>query len=63
MTFMEAADESKRQGGKPVKLETVLKKAQAQALSKTAKVPAAIGNCLALLRGYAHRYVHRHRSS
>ena len=28
-TFMEAADESKRQGGKPVKMEDVLKKAQA----------------------------------
>lgn len=34
MTFMEAADESKREGGKPVKLETVLKKAQEQARSR-----------------------------
>ena len=29
MTFMEAADESKRQGGKPVKLADVLSKAKA----------------------------------
>ena len=28
-TFMEAADESKRQGGKPVSMEEVFKKAQA----------------------------------
>jgi len=27
-TFMEAADESKRQGGKPVSMEEVFKKAQ-----------------------------------
>lgn len=31
MTFMEAADESKRQGGKPVSLESVLAKARAEA--------------------------------
>jgi predicted dehydrogenase len=31
MTFMEAADESKRQGGRPVKLAEVLEKAQAEA--------------------------------
>ena len=30
--FMEAADESKRQGGRPVALETVLKKAQQEAV-------------------------------
>jgi predicted dehydrogenase len=34
MTFMEAADESKRQGGVPVKLETVLAKARAEAKAK-----------------------------
>ena len=34
MTFMEAADESKRQGGAPVKLETVLSKAREQAKAK-----------------------------
>ncbi len=33
-TFMEAADESKRQGGKPVPLKEVLSKARAQAASK-----------------------------
>jgi hypothetical protein len=33
-TFMEAADESKRQGGKPVALKEVLSKARAQAASK-----------------------------
>lgn len=37
MTFMEAADESKRQGGKPVKLETVFSKAQEQAASKLSR--------------------------
>ena len=30
-TFMEAADESKRQGGRPVKIESVMKKAQQEA--------------------------------
>jgi predicted dehydrogenase len=34
MTFMEAADESKRQGGVPVKLDTVLAKAQVLAKAK-----------------------------
>jgi predicted dehydrogenase len=34
--FMEAADESKRQGGKPVSLEEVLSKARAEAGSKSA---------------------------
>jgi predicted dehydrogenase len=34
MTFMEAADESKRQGGKPVTLESVLTKAREQAAAK-----------------------------
>ena len=43
MTFMEAADESKRQGGKPVKLETVLKKAQEQARSKLTDASRAEG--------------------
>lgn len=38
MTFMEAADESKRQGGAPVKLQTVLEKAQEQAKAKLAAV-------------------------
>ena len=38
--FMEAADESKRQGGKPVTLENVLEKARAEAAPKVA---AAIG--------------------
>ena len=33
-TFMEAADESKRQSGKPVALKDVLDKARAQAASK-----------------------------
>ena len=33
-TFMEAADESKRQGGKPVSLKEVLNVARAQAASK-----------------------------
>ena len=33
-TFMEAADESKRQGGKPVRLADVLAKAQAEAARK-----------------------------
>ena len=41
MTFMEAADESNRQGGKPVKLETVLKKAQAEAQSKLTQADIA----------------------
>jgi predicted dehydrogenase len=36
MTFMEAADESKRQGGVPVKLETVLAKAREEARAKLA---------------------------
>jgi predicted dehydrogenase len=40
MTFMEAADESKRQGGKPVKLEEVFKKAQEQAQSKLTQADA-----------------------
>jgi len=34
--FMEAADESKRQGGKPVTLESVLAKARAAAAAKVA---------------------------
>jgi predicted dehydrogenase len=37
MTFMEAADESKRQGGAPVKLQAVLEKAQEEAKAKLAK--------------------------
>jgi sugar lactone lactonase YvrE len=36
--FMEAADESKRRGGKPVKLETVLAKARADAKKRLAKL-------------------------
>jgi len=36
MTFMEAADESKRHGGAPVKLETVLEQAREQAKTKLA---------------------------
>ncbi len=36
--FMEAADESKRQGGKPVKLADVLEKAQAEAKTKLAEL-------------------------
>jgi predicted dehydrogenase len=36
MAFMEAADESKRQNGAPVKLETVLEKARAEAKGKIA---------------------------
>jgi predicted dehydrogenase len=32
--FMEAADESKRQGGKPVTIESVMKKAEAEATSR-----------------------------
>jgi len=36
-TFMEAADESKRQGGKPVKLTEALKKATATALERERK--------------------------
>jgi len=36
--FMEAADESKRQGGKPVKLSDVLQKAQAEAKTKLTDV-------------------------
>lgn len=39
--FMEAADESKRQGGKPVALETVMKNARAAAAAKVAKILAA----------------------
>lgn len=35
LTFMEAADESKREGGKPVKLDTVFRKAQDEARSKS----------------------------
>ena len=35
--FMEAADESKRQGGKPVTLESVLAKARTEAARKIAK--------------------------
>jgi len=35
LTFMEAADESKRQQGRPVEIETVLKKAQEEAASKS----------------------------
>ncbi len=41
--FMEAADESKRQGGSPVRIEEVMKKAQAEAarrLSELSKRPA-----------------------
>jgi predicted dehydrogenase len=34
LAFMEAADESKRQGGRPVKLEEVLEKARAEAKGK-----------------------------
>ena len=34
MTFMEAADESKRQNGAPVKIETVLAKAREEAKAK-----------------------------
>lgn len=34
--FMEAADESKRQGGKPVAIETVMKKAEAEAEARLA---------------------------
>jgi predicted dehydrogenase len=34
MAFMEAADESKRQGGKPVTLESVMEKARAEAKKK-----------------------------
>jgi predicted dehydrogenase len=37
MAFMEAADESKRQGGAPVKLETVVAKAREQAKAKVGK--------------------------
>jgi hypothetical protein len=36
MTFMEAADESKRHGGAPVELATVLEKAREQAKTKLA---------------------------
>jgi hypothetical protein len=36
--FMEAADESKRQGGAPVSLDTVLSKAKAEAAAKVAKM-------------------------
>jgi hypothetical protein len=35
MTFMEAADESKRQGGGPVKLADIFSKAEAQARAKS----------------------------
>jgi hypothetical protein len=35
--FMEAADESKRQGGAPVKIEDVMRKARAEAAKKTEK--------------------------
>jgi predicted dehydrogenase len=37
MAFMEAADESKRQGGKPVRIEDVLTNAKAEAATKIAK--------------------------
>jgi hypothetical protein len=37
-TFMEAADESKRQGGAPVKLSEVLAKAKAQAAAKLGQI-------------------------
>lgn len=40
MTFMEAADESKREGGKPVKLQTVLEKARGEAQSKLRRIDA-----------------------
>ena len=41
-TFMEAADESKRQGGKPVTMESVLKKARAiNAKGRSANLPGA----------------------
>ncbi len=36
--FMEAADESKRQGGKPVSIESVLSKARAEAAAKLAAI-------------------------
>jgi hypothetical protein len=36
MTFMEAADESKRHGGAPVELQEVLDKAREQAEAKLA---------------------------
>ncbi|MCC7424242.1 MAG: Gfo/Idh/MocA family oxidoreductase [Planctomycetaceae bacterium] len=36
--FMEAADESKRQGGKPVTLESVMEKAKAEAAKRAAEV-------------------------
>jgi predicted dehydrogenase len=39
MTFMEAADESKRQGGAPVKLQGVLEKAEEQAKRANAALP------------------------
>ena len=35
--FMEAADESKRQGGKPVTLESVLAKARSEVAKKSSK--------------------------
>ena len=41
--FMEAADESKRQGGVPVTIESVMKKARAQATEKLKKLIAEIG--------------------
>jgi len=34
MAFMEAADESKRQGGKPVSIESVMEKARQEAQKK-----------------------------
>ncbi len=37
MAFMEAADESKRQGGVPVKLDAVLAKAREQAKARMAQ--------------------------
>jgi hypothetical protein len=40
LTFMEAADESKREGGKPVKLDEVLKKAQQEAQTKLTQAAA-----------------------
>ena len=37
-TFMEAADESKRQGGAPVSMASVLAKAKKEAAAKLAKL-------------------------
>jgi hypothetical protein len=38
--FMEAADESKRQGGAPVKLESVMENARVQAAEKVKEILA-----------------------